>query len=328
MEIEDSALDDGVLKESNMERVTSVEKLEARDWSRDNISDRIDDVTTIVDTIETILQDINQEIESLPTHEELKDEWGKYLDRKQTDEKGRPQEFPRAFIDVKNEKIELLMRQALWQARLKEVEKLARSKAFSKFANLLEEYRTAKSYETIQDAMEDKAEQFAENKINEKVSKVESYVNTLEQLLQAVREERRSDRETIKELASAADGVDEDRIESIVEKGTEKGLERFITDEGLASLDREELELSQRRENRKEGVEGSKSSAVEEVKSTEENSGGSEPGDDEDLSAREELLEYWDDYYSLKDKQEDIADELDVDQSLVSRVINEEGLDF
>lgn len=324
MEIESSALDDGVLKDENQNRVTSAEKLEDRDWSRDNIEDRIDDVRTIMDTIETILQDINQEIASLPTHEELEDEWESYLDRKPEDEQGRPKEYPRPFIEVKNRKIELLMRQALWQARLKEVEKLARSKIYTKFEELLEEYRTAKSYETIQDAMDDKAEQFAESKINDKVSKVESYVNTLEQLLQAVREERKSDRETIKRLASAVDGVDEDEVTEAVQEG----LERFVTDRGLVSLDPGELELSEKRSDREQGVEGSKSSVVEEVKSGEDSEEEDTPVASDDLTAREEIVKHWDDYYALKDSQKDIAEEVGVKQSRVSQIVNEENLDW
>lgn len=224
-------LDDGVLKGQNVDRVTSVEKFEDRSWDRDNISQRVNEIRSNHETIETILQDINEQLNNIPNEEQLRDDWSGFLDNVQTDNRGKAKYFPRAFYEAESRRSQLLLRQAIWQARLKELESFARRKLASSFESLLSEYRTLKSKEDLSDVFDVKGE----------MAKLESLINQVEKLGQAMREERRTDRKTIETLASSVEGVDEDKLSHLVESSAENGLEQFVKSNGVFTLDQDEL---------------------------------------------------------------------------------------
>jgi len=238
-------LDDGVLKGQNVDRVTSVEKFENRSWDRDNLSQRVNEIRSNHETIETILQDINEQLNNIPNEEQLRDDWSGFLDNVQTDNRGNAKYFPRAFYEAESRRSQLLLRQAIWQARLKELESFARRKLASSFESLLSEYRTLKSKEDLSDVFDVKGE----------MAKLESLINQVEKLGQAMREERRTDRKTIETLASSVDGVDEDKLSHLVESSAENGLEQFVKSNGVFTLDQDELNQDAKESDRLETAE-------------------------------------------------------------------------
>lgn len=243
-------LDDSVLKEKNQERVTSVEKFESRSWDQDNIAQRVSEVQNNSDTIETILQDIDEQLESLPSEEDLKEEWKPWLDRQETDNRGNAKSLPRAFYDAEKERSKLLLRQAVWQARLKELERFARQKLAEKFDQLLKQYRTAKSYDTLEEVLENKAEHFAEQKIEKKSSEFEGYVNQMEKMGQAFREEKRSLWRMIERVAEEdTNSISKDEVEEVMVEG----LNQFVLENGMFTLDEDELDQDQK-ESEREGL--------------------------------------------------------------------------
>jgi predicted XRE-type DNA-binding protein len=306
------SLDDGVLKSQNVDRVTSVEKFEQRSWDRDNIEQRVNEIQSNHQTIETILQDINEQLDSIPSEEELEEEWSGYLDRVKTNNQGKATQLPRAFFEAESDRSDLLLRQAIWQARLKELESFARGKLADKFDQLLEEYRTAQSHETLNQMLEEKAEHFATEKVDQKASEIKEWKNQIEKMGQSFREEKRS-------LWAMMERVAEEDTNSLSESDIESamvsGLNEFITSNGVFTLDEAELEQDSKESDRKETAENVAKSVVEEDDSEE----------DDGKTAREQLMDNWEDYYSMM-SQQDIADELEVDQSRVSQIINDEGL--
>jgi len=306
------SLDDGVLKSQNVDRVTSVEKFEQRSWDRDNIDQRVNEIQSNHQTIETILQDINEQLDNIPTEEELEKEWSGYLDRVKTNNQGKATQLPRAFFEAESDRSDLLLRQAIWQARLKELESFARGKLAEKFDQLLEEYRTAQSHETLNQMLEEKAEHFATEKVDQKASEIKEWKNQIEKMGQSFREEKRS-------LWAMMERVAEEDTNSLsksdIEDATIEGLNKFITSNGVFTLDEAELEQDSKESDRKDTAENVAESIVEEDSSEE----------DEGKTAREQLMDNWEDYYSMM-SQQDIADELEVNQSRVSQIINDEGL--
>lgn len=354
-------MDQSVVKNQNRERVTTVEKLESRSWDRDNLDQRFSEVRNNQDTIESILQNIREELEDLPSDEELRDDWGKYFDRVEKDEKGNPMRYPPAFVDVARDRNKLLTRYAVWEARLQELNNFALRKFHSKFMDLLEEFRAASSYETIEEALDNKAEKFAERMMDEKVARVEERINQVEKLGQALREERRSDRETrkklvelVKDLTEDVDSVDEGMLEELVEESTSNALDEFIKSNGVFELDQDELEQDERDSEREAAAEYAGESAVDDV--LDDNMlppsvDYDEMKDDQgtwllkDKSFEERvsvLLEMWDEL-SIDDRVEsdehgvtksDIAEKTDVSQAtifnsgLFEKIEEEYGMEF
>lgn len=255
-----SSLDDGVLKQNNLDRVTSVEKLESRSWDRDNIGQRVSEVQNNVDTVETILQDIQEQLENIPGKDDLEDEWEKFLDRMPTDNNGRPEQLPRAFFEAERDRYELMLRQAIWQARLKELEGFTRRKVSEKFESLLEEYRTAQSHETLENLLEDKAKHFATEKVEKEVTEIRSLKNQIEKMGQALREEKRS-------LWSMMERVAEEDTNSLSEddvvQALENSLDDFVKSNGVFTLDRSELEQDEKESERESVAESVAESAVD-----------------------------------------------------------------
>lgn len=253
-------LDDGVLKSQNVDRVTSVEKFEQRSWDRDNIVQRVNEVESNHETIETILQDINEQLDNIPSEEELRDEWSGYLDRVKTDNRNRAVSLPRAFYEAENDRSELLLRQAIWQARLKELESFARTKLAKKFDQLLDDYRTAQSHETLNEMLEEKADHFASERVDEKATEIREWKNMIEKMGQSLREEKRSlwsMMERVAEMEGTGLTVDE------VKEAQRETLEDFVTSNGVFTLDEEELKKDEKEVERKGAAESAADSVVE-----------------------------------------------------------------
>jgi hypothetical protein len=252
--------DDEVLKNQNLDRVTSVEKFEQRSWDRDNIGQRVNEIQSNHDTIETILQDINEQLDGIPTKDELEDDWSGFLDRVKTDNRGRPTQLPRAFFDAERDRSELLLRQAIWQARLKELESFARRKLSDKFESLLEEYRTAQSHETLNQMLEQKAEHFATEKVDEKAVEIKEWKNMIEKMGQSLREEKRSLWSMMERVAELeGTGLTKDDVREV----QEETLEEFVTSKGVFTLDSGELEKDAEESEREDVAESVAESVVE-----------------------------------------------------------------
>lgn len=290
----------GVLKESNLQKVTSVEKFEDRDWDRDSIEQRVAEVRSNRDTIETILQNIEQKLANVPSKDELEEQWSKYLEKVAKDENDEPKRYPPAFVEAAEDRAELLQRRAEWEARLRELEDFALGKMEEKFNGLLVEHRSLKADSTFQDILN----------VQEELAEIRQMKSDFEKFGQALREENRSLWNMVERLAEEdGNSLSDDELEEI---GV-RSLEKFVDQNGVFTLDTESLE-KQKEESEREGA---AESAADEVL---------ESDDEDEITAREDLVENWDDYYSMM-TQEDIAKELDKSQSWVSTVKNEEGLE-
>jgi hypothetical protein len=194
----------------------------------------------------------------------------------------------------------------------------------------LEEYRTAQSFETLEEELENKAEHYAEQKITSLESELDSKIQQLEKLLQVVREQEKNHLEINKELASQASGIDESGVEDQISE-MKSFLEDFVDERGTVNLDESELDQAEKLEER----ESARESAVEDQvnKALDDESEEDEPesleisfSNSSELSKKEQIVSAWDehDLEMMSDKQ--IAEAFDTDEGYVEKVIDEENL--
>jgi hypothetical protein len=242
-------MDDGVLKKNNREKVTAVENLETRSWDRDNIKQRANEVQENHDTIQNILQNIEEEIKTIPDEEELEDMWSNFLERQKTDEKGNAKRVPRQFFEAEKKRAELWMRYAVWEARLYELEAFAREKLAEKFVNLLEDYRVLKSESKLEEIVD----------VQDKLSRMETLANQIDKFGQKMHEERNS-------LWNMVERVAEKEGTSItkedIEEATQEGIEEFVSEKGFFQLDPDEREMENKRGERDAAAEAAADSVV------------------------------------------------------------------
>lgn len=265
---------DNVLSSSNQDRVTKVEELASRDWSRDNILQRFREVRNNRDTIESIVQDLMEDFESIPDEGELDDRWSSYLDQKDVDldNKQPNDDIPAAYFLMTKRKVDALIRVSVWKSRLEELENFALQRFKTGFEELLEEYRLAKSYDTIQDALDEKSESWVRDLTEDKVQRMEAMISEFEKFEQARLEERKSDRELFRRLAEQADGVDEDKILGTIESAAEN-LENHLTSQGVLELDPESADELRSRKERDEAAETNAENEIDET-DTDDSDGG------------------------------------------------------
>ena len=298
--------------------VLTSEELRSKTWNRDTISERIQEVKAHNQQVEKQLRDLRKDFESTDSFEDLKDEFESFLDRVNEDERGNPRVYPRPFVEQMRERHRIKQKIAEWQSRRYEVNRTAVALMYQNFTSLLDEFRTAQSYETLEEALEDKTKHHVDEVLSKKETKLDSKINQVEKLIQAFREERRSDRETIKELASAADGVDESEIESIIEETLDSGLEQFVDENGVVVLDDEELEQDRKEGERLDAAESSAANAVSDA--------GLDDSDGEELSVREQIVSDWESQGLAEFTPGDVAEMYGTDTEVVEELIEEENL--
>lgn len=316
------------------DNVTTVETLSSRDWSRDNIDQRFREVRSAYDDIENRLQKKVEKFENIPDPNDFLDSWESWLDQRNTSTDlqmiGNKDAVPGAAVLAWNESITLLIDYLVLQSELEELERFALKKFNVKFEELLEEYRLAKSYDTIQDALGDQAEKFAVEKAEEYFRKMEAMVNEFEKFEQARLEERKADRKAFRRVAEQATGVDEDEVEKLAESARES-IEGFLDDNGVLTLDPDELDALRDRSERDNAADSVASDFAGEdeddgeKKEVQDEETSKNSGDDSEKSLREELVENWSEYKTMK--QTDLAKMFDVNPSRISQIKTQEDLD-
>jgi hypothetical protein len=297
--------------------VLTADELRSKTWNRDTISERIQEVQAHNQQVEKQLRDLRKDFEATESFDDLKDEFDSFLDRVSKDERGNPSVYPRPFVEQMRERHRIKQKMAEWQGRRYEVNRVTVALIYQVFTSLLDEFRTAQSYETLEDALENKTKHHVDEVLDKKETKLDSKINQVEKLIQAFREERRSDRETIKELASAADGVDEDQVEEIIQRSLDSGLEQFVDENGVVILDDEELEQNRKDSERQGAAESSAENAVSDA--------GLEDSS-EDLSVREQIVSDWEDQGLAEFTPGDVAEMYGTETELVEELIEEENL--
>lgn len=303
---------------SESDDVLTAEELRSKTWNRDSVVERIQEVKSHNQQVEKQLRDLRKDFESTDDFESLKDEFESFLENVNEDERGNPKYYPRPFVSEMRERHRIKQKMAEWQSRRYEVNRVAVVRIYSVFQSLLDEFRTAQSYDTLEEALENKTKHHVDEVIESKATEFESKIQQVEKLVQALREERRSDRETIKELASAADGVDEDTIMDIVEEAQESGLEQFVSDNGVVILSDDELKQSRKQSERQNAAKRSAENALSDADLSTGN---------DDLSTKEQLLNDWDDQQLGDFTDEDIASMYGTDAEMVEKLREEENLD-
>jgi len=292
----DSLFDDAeqVLKDENLESVTAVEELKQRSWDRDKLSQRFSDVRSNRQTIERIIRDIQQQIDSIPDDDELREKYSGFLDEVSTDSMGQPKTIPRPMYDAVLDRFELMMRHALWQSRLDELEWFAVEMFKSKCLEILEEHRTAQSFDKLENMVESRAETFASEKVDEKVQELDSKISQVEKVAQATREERKSLWGMIERVAEKeTNSLTVEELEDVVDRS----LDDFVDRHGVFSLDEQELSASRKAEERKSAADSAAESVAGE-------NGGKDNGGSDDHPLSHVEVKGDDGVYLLKDKDE------------------------
>lgn len=312
--------------------VLSVSQLQQRSWDRDDIPQRLDDIQQAHNNIESNLQDIQSDLEDTKSLDELKDEYEGFYDQVGTDNRGNPKAHPSEVVQELQKRQDLMMRLAVWHSRSKELNRFARNVVGSKYSKLLEEYRTAQSYDTLEEVLEDKAEHYAEQKVSALESEMQSNIQQLEKLLQVVREQEKNHLEINKELASQANGVDESNVEGLVSEMKEF-LEDFVDEKGTVVLDDDELEQARKVEEREDARDSAVEDQVNDALDSEdgESDDGSESleisfSNSSELSKKEQIVSAWDEHDLDTMTNQQIAEAFDVSPEYVSTIANEENL--
>jgi len=196
--------------------------------------------------------------------------------------------------------------------------RFARNVVGSKYGNLLEEYRTAQTYDTLEEVLEDKAEHYAKQEVNALKAEMDSNIQQLEKLLQVLREQEKNHLEINKELAAQANGVDESSIDGLVDE-MKTFLEEFVDEKGTVVLDDDELEKSRKVEERENARESAIEDQVNEALDSKEDE------ENDDFSVRDEILSDWEDLQTMS--KSDIAELYDIDEDVVDTVLDEENLE-
>lgn len=294
--------------------VLSVSQLQGRSWDRDDIPQRLDDIRQAHNNIETNLQDLQSDFEETKGIEELKDDKEGFFENVPRDMSGDPKYYPVEIIEELKKREDIKHRMAVWHARSKELNRFARKVVGGKYRQLLEEYRTAQTYDKLESVLENKAQHYAEKEVKALEGKMQSNIQQLEKLLQVLREQEKNHLEINKELASQASGIDSDDVESSLDEMREF-LEEFVDEKGTVVLDSDDLEMAEKLEEREEARDSAVQDQVEDA---------FDDGD-VDVSVRDEIVEDWGDLQTMS--LEDIADLYEVDESLVKAVIEEENLE-
>jgi len=311
--------------------VLSVSQLQKRSWDRDDIPQRLDDVQQAHNNIESNIQDVISDLKDTKTLDELKDEYDGFYSQVSSDSRGNPKAHPFEVVQELQKRQDLMRRLAIWHGRSKELNRFARNVVGSKYGKLLEEYRTAQTYDTLEEVLEDKAEHYAKQEVNSLKAEMDSNIQQLEKLLQVVREQEKNHLEINKELASQANGVDESSIEGLVGE-MKTFLEDFVDEKGTVVLDDEKLEKSRKVEER----ESARESAVEDQVDDALNEEGEDSDEDEsldigfsnssELSKKEQIVSAWDEHDLDMMSNERIAQTFDTDEGYVEKVVEEENL--
>jgi len=311
--------------------VLSVSQLQQRSWDRDDIPQRLDDVQQAHNNIESNLQDVKSDLEGTKSLEELKDEYEGFYSQVSTDSRGNPKAHPLEVVNELQKRQDLMMRLAVWHSRSKELNRFARNVVGSKYSKLLEEYRTAQTYDTLEEVLEDKAEHYAKQEVNALKAEMDSNIQQLEKLLQVVREQEKNHLEINKELASQANGVDESSIDGLVDE-MKSFLEDFVDEKGTVVLDENELEKSRKVKEREQARESAVSDQVNDALDNEEDDNEEVESleisfsNSSELSKKEQIVSAWDehDLETMTDQQ--IAEAFDTDEGYVEELVEEENL--
>lgn len=332
-EMKNLGFDGDPRKNSNLERVTSVEDLESRSWDRDSIDQRFRDVVNAHDTIVNIISDIQSQIDALDSKEEAESKHKGFYDNTEDLAGGESKYHPNPPYQLAWKYKDLHERESRWMVDLMELHRLAERKFKDKALMLLEENRSAEVHDKLLDHLDEKVEDKLDRRLTEEKTEIRQVKSEVKSVAQAMREERRALDRRLESVAEQ-DGIGS--LEERVVDEVEKGLEQFVTDNGLGfEIDRDILDRDRAESERSEAAEsgadelsgsgdGDDGFSADEVDEDEEVVVEDSPSDRGD--ARKEMIEKWDGEFEMMTQQQ-IADALGKSQAWVSKVKNEESLE-
>lgn len=293
-------------KQSKIESVTSVEELESKSWDRDQLSQRFRDVKTTHNNIVRIINDIQAELDSLPSIEERvqEAESEKVYSNMPTDQEGKPKYHPRPIVELAKQRSELKDRESRWMAELMELHRFAERKFKDSALSILEEYRSSKIHGKLEEHLDEAVEDKVEKRITEEKTEIRQVRSDVERVAQAMREQERSLWNALEKFADRdSTGLSFDDIK----KAQVEGLEQFVSDDGLGfSVVGEEHEQAKKEGERRDAVKSAAEDVVGQSQQEEESS------EDEDGSGRgDDFFRGSDGSWSLKGRsREEKADVL------------------
>jgi vacuolar-type H+-ATPase subunit I/STV1 len=313
-------------------------RLNEKKWTRDNFDSNMQEVRNAIDNIEDFITGLQDEIDDIrgakpgvdSDFEEIKEEWNNVSSKefseleKQTMVGGFNPTL-RRMEEKRGELAESLQRIVEWKSLQAELSRLAMEKMFE----LAEDYRREFINSDVAENFENHAEQVIDAKMKQAKQEIRQEftrdVADLEQAVNAARNETKNAWAFMKKFAENRQRPD---LVNIPDDALDEGFEQFATENGIVDLSGEAQEAESKKNERKQAREaGVKDSLADEGETNAEDSDGSGPGGS-DLSAREELLEYWDDYYSMLGSKTEIAEDLDVSPGRVTQLMDEENLEL
>jgi hypothetical protein len=129
-------------------------------------------------------------------------------------------------------------------------------------------------------------------------------------------------------METFADKVNDEELYLISQESVDQGLQQFVTEAGTMDLSGERLKVEDEQDEREEARESAVEESFEQENDSESEETEPEREQNDDLTAREELLEGWDGYYRMLSSKKQIADELDVSAPYVTKIMDEEGLEL
>jgi uncharacterized protein YdaT len=317
-----------ILNKENLDRddVLSVAELRSKDWKRDKVQDHVKSLKRSDKSSERSAQDAKDFLAKYKGHkvegvkelrEQMKQDYSNYFDEIPKNDEGRPMRYPDSYVETLWEREKKWREFAAWQARMKMADRFVALKVSSMYIELLDEYRLAKSYDTIEDALENKVKDKVSQELTKKESEMQQKLNTLKQLLQATREERNSLHNVLEKLAEEGH-ISGDMVEDVVEKSTKEGLDQFVNDNGMVVLDDEELS----EQNKRSELDDAADSAADSILDDE-----SDSSESQELSVEDKIARDWekDELYMMD--ASGISDLYGTEESVVEEVIEERDLD-
>lgn len=307
-------------------------RLNEKDWTRDNFESNMREVRNAIDNIEDFITGLQDQIDDIygdkpgvdSDFDEIKSDFNdasanEVSELEQQSMAGGYNPTLKALEQKQVEVADLLQKVIEWKTLQGELSRLAMQKVF----RIAQGYRKEFINSDVAENFEMHAEQIVEEKVERAKQEIkQEFTRDVADLEQAVNAARNETKNAWTFMQKFAEQSGSSELQEVPQNALLNGLDQFATGDGLVDLSGEAKQVEETKKERQEARE----SAVEESLDKSGTTSGSEV--EEDLTAREDLLEHWDDYYSLLDSKTEISKELGVSPGRVTQLMNEEDLEL
>jgi hypothetical protein len=313
-------------------------RLSEEDWTRDNFESRMSEVLNAIDNIEDFITGLQDEIDSIrgdkpgvdSDFEQIKEGWNdasarSFDDLQSTSMAGGFNPTLKSLLEKRKQLADRLQKINEWKTFQGELSRLAMKRLFRISQGYKEEFVTAE----VREKFEEYAEQLMEEKVDRMKQEIkQDFTRQVADLEQATNAARNEIKNAWTFMETFADKVNDEELYLISQESVDQGLQQFVTEAGTMDLSGERLKVEDEQDEREEARESAVEESFEQEDESESEETEPEREQNDDLTAREELLEGWDGYYRMLSSKKQIADELDVSAPYVTKIMDEEGLEL